>query len=71
MSKSKKNVIDPEDIINKYGADTARLFVLSDTPPERDLEWTSEGIEGTWKYINKLWKLVDKHLKKYPIHQNQ
>ena len=66
MSKSKKNVIDPEDIINKYGADTARLFVLSDTPPERDLEWTSEGIEGTWKYINKLWKLVDKHLKNIP-----
>ena len=66
MSKSKKNVIDPEYIINKYGADTARLFVLSDTPPERDLEWTSEGIEGTWKYINKLWKLVDKHLKNIP-----
>ena len=63
MSKSKKNVIDPEDIINKYGADTARLFVLSDTPPERDLEWTSEGIEGTWKYINKLWKLINTHLK--------
>ena len=66
MSKSKKNVIDPEDIIHQYGADTARLFILSDSPPERDLEWTSDGIAGTWKYINKLWRLVNKHLKNIP-----
>ncbi len=58
MSKSKKNVVDPEKIINEYGADTARLFMLSDSPPDRDLEWTDSGIEGAWRYINKLWKMV-------------
>ncbi len=54
MSKSKKNVIDPQDIIDTYGADAARLFILSDSPPDRDLEWSEAGIEGAWKYINKL-----------------
>jgi len=58
MSKSKKNVIDPEDILNTYGADAARLFILSDSPPERDLEWTESGIEGAWKFINKLHRTV-------------
>ena len=58
MSKSKKNVVDPEKIINEYGADTARLFMLSDSPPDRDLEWTDSGVEGAWRYINKLWKMV-------------
>lgn len=58
MSKSKKNVVDPEDILGTYGADAARLFILSDSPPERDLEWTESGIEGAWRYINKLHKLV-------------
>lgn len=58
MSKSKKNVIDPVEIIQHYGADTARLFMLSDSPPERDLEWSDAGVEGAWKYINRLWKLV-------------
>lgn len=58
MSKSKKNVVDPGRIINKYGADTARLFMLSDSPPERDLEWTEAGIEGCWRYINRLWNLA-------------
>jgi len=58
MSKSKKNVIDPEFIISTYGADTARLFMLSDSPPDRDLDWTDSGIEGAWKYINKLWRLI-------------
>ncbi|MEM7650498.1 MAG: leucine--tRNA ligase [Pseudomonadota bacterium] len=61
MSKSKKNVIDPQDIIDTYGADAARLFILSDSPPERDLEWTESGIEGAWKYVNKLHRnLLDK-----------
>ena len=46
MSKSKKNVVDPEDIIAQYGADTARWFMLSDSPPERDVEWTTAGVEG-------------------------
>ncbi len=59
MSKSKKNVVDPENIIGTYGADTARLFMLSDSPPDRDLDWTDAGIEGAWRYINRLWRLVD------------
>ena len=58
MSKSKKNTIDPRSMIESYGADAARLFMLSDSPPERDLEWTDAGIEGAWRYINRLWKLV-------------
>ena len=59
MSKSKKNVVDPMTMINAYGADTARLFMLSDSPPERDLEWTDAGIEGAWRYINRLWKMAE------------
>lgn len=58
MSKSKKNVIDPEEIMNKYGADAARLFILSDSPPERDLEWTESGIEGAWRFVNKMHRMV-------------
>lgn len=58
MSKSKKNVVDPEMIIEEYGADTARLFMMSDSPPERDLEWSESGTQGTWKFINRLWRLV-------------
>lgn len=58
MSKSRKNVVDPELIIATYGADTARLFMLSDSPPERDLEWTDSGIEGAWRFINRLWRMV-------------
>ncbi|MGH1374934.1 MAG: leucine--tRNA ligase [Alphaproteobacteria bacterium] len=54
MSKSKKNVIDPEEILETYGADAARLFILSDSPPERDLEWTESGIEGAWRFINRV-----------------
>lgn len=58
MSKSKRNVIDPQDIIDTYGADAARLFIVSDSPPERDLEWSTAGIEGCWRYINKVFKTV-------------
>ncbi len=58
MSKSKKNVIDPEDIITTYGADTARWFMLSDSPPDRDLDWTEAGIAGAWRFVNRLWRLV-------------
>jgi leucyl-tRNA synthetase len=58
MSKSKKNTVDPRHIMNTYGADAARLFMLSDSPPERDLEWTDAGIEGAWRYISRVWKLV-------------
>ena len=60
MSKSKRNVVDPELIINSFGADTARLFMLSDSPPERDLEWTESGVEGAHRFIQKIWRLKDK-----------
>ena len=60
MSKSKKNVVDPNDIINLYGADTARWFMLSDSPPDRDLQWTDTGISASFKFINKLYDLVIK-----------
>ena len=63
MSKSKKNVVDPDDIIDQYGADAVRWFMLSDSPPERDLPWTESGIEGSWRFVNRLWRLfgtVDK-----------
>ena len=58
MSKSKKNVVDPDDIIDQYGADTARWFVLSDSPPERDLLWTESGIEGAWRFCQRVHRLV-------------
>ena len=58
MSKSKKNVVDPASIIDAYGADTARLFMLSDSPAARDLEWTESGIEGAWRFTNRLWRLI-------------
>lgn len=62
MSKSKLNTVDPRHIITSYGADTARLFMLSDSPPERDLEWTDAGIDGAWRYINRLWRLLYENL---------
>ncbi len=55
MSKSKKNIVDPMTIINQYGADTARLFMLSDSPPERDLDWSESGVEGCWKFLKRIW----------------
>jgi leucyl-tRNA synthetase len=58
MSKSKKNVVDPDDIIEQYGADAVRWFMLSDSPPERDLEWSESGIEGCWRFTQRLWRLV-------------
>ena len=57
MSKSKKNTIDPENIISNYGADAARLFILSDSPPEKDVQWSEEGISSSFKFIQKLWNL--------------
>jgi leucyl-tRNA synthetase len=58
MSKSKKNVIAPEQIIDVYGADTIRWFMLSDTPPERDIEWTDAGAEGCWRFVQRVWRLA-------------
>jgi len=64
MSKSKKNVVDPDDIISAYGADTARWFMLSDTPPERDIEWTSAGVEGAYRFLQRVWRLVNEAVEK-------
>ena len=58
MSKSKKNVIAPEEIIDVYGADTIRWFMLSDTPPERDIEWTDAGAEGCWRFVQRIWRMA-------------
>ncbi len=60
MSKSKKNVIDPENIINNYGADAVRLFILSDSPPEKDVQWSEQGMVASYKFLQKLWTLHKK-----------
>ncbi len=57
MSKSKKNVVDPDPMFDQYGADAVRWFMLSDSPPERDLEWSESGIEGCWRFVNRMWRL--------------
>ena len=57
MSKSKKNTIDPEEIINNYGSDSVRLFIVSDSPPEKDIQWSEEGINGCYKFVQKLWTM--------------
>ncbi|NLO75783.1 MAG: leucine--tRNA ligase [Clostridia bacterium] len=62
MSKSKGNVVSPEEIINKYGADTARLFILFAAPPERDLEWSDRGVEGSYRFIQRVWRLIYHYL---------
>ncbi len=59
MSKSKKNTVDPEPIVDQYGADAVRWFVLSDSPPERDLPWSESGIEGAWRFVQRLWRLIE------------
>ena len=75
MSKSKKNTIDPENIINDYGADSVRLFILSDSPPEKDVQWSDEGMSAAFKFIQKLWalnhKIMDKIKKKNPKSDNE
>jgi leucyl-tRNA synthetase len=58
MSKSKRNGIDPEPIVDQYGADAVRWFMLSDSPPERDLAWNEAGIEGSWRFVQRLWRLA-------------
>jgi leucyl-tRNA synthetase len=58
MSKSKRNTVDPDDIIAAYGADTARWFMLSDSPPERDVNWTEKGVQGAWRFTQRLWRVV-------------
>jgi leucyl-tRNA synthetase len=58
MSKSKRNTVDPDDIIETYGADVARWFMLSDSPPERDVNWTEKGVQGAWRFAQRLWRLI-------------
>jgi leucyl-tRNA synthetase len=58
MSKSKRNTVDPDDIIETYGADVARWFMLSDSPPDRDVNWTEKGVQGAWRFAQRLWRLV-------------
>lgn len=62
MSKSKGNVVSPEEIVAKYGADTARLFILFAAPPERDLEWSDQGVEGAYRFLNRVWRLVQSYV---------
>lgn len=62
MSKSKGNVVDPDALITKYGADTARLFSLFAAPPEKDLDWNDQGVDGSFRFLNRIWKLVHEHL---------
>ncbi len=62
MSKSKKNTVDPDIFTEHYGADTARWFMLSDSPPERDVLWTEEGVQGAWRFIQRAWRLLNEAL---------
>ena len=62
MSKSKKNVIDPEEIIKNYGSDSARWFMLSDSPPERDINWSDAGIHGSWRFCQKIWTTITSNI---------
>lgn len=61
MSKSKGNVVSPDEIIKQYGADTGRLFILFAAPPERDLEWSDAGVEGSYRFLNRVWRLIKQH----------
>jgi leucyl-tRNA synthetase len=62
MSKSKKNVVDPNDLVDRYGADTVRIFCLFASPPERDLEWNDQGVDGAFRFLSRVWKLIDDNL---------
>ena len=71
MSKSKKNTIDPEEIIKNYGADSVRLFILSDSPPEKDVQWSDEGMNSSFKFIQKLWTLNNRILEQINANHNE
>jgi len=70
MSKSKKNIVDPDDIIKIYGSDAVRWFILSDSPPDRDIQWSDSGIQGAYKYIQKIWRVSEKILNYQKINEN-
>jgi leucyl-tRNA synthetase len=67
MSKSKGNVVDPDYIIEKFGADTARLFILFASPPEKELEWNDQGVEGSFRFLNRVWRLATEKLEEKPV----
>ncbi|MFH1564166.1 MAG: leucine--tRNA ligase [Nitrospirota bacterium] len=67
MSKSKGNVVDPNEIIAKYGADTVRLFILFASPPEKDLEWSDQGVEGSWRFLNRVYRIVHQYAKELRV----
>ena len=71
MSKSKRNTIDPQIIIDNFGADAVRLFILSDSPPEKDVQWSEDGIEASYKFIQKLWALHNKIIEKINNNENK
>ena len=71
MSKSKRNTIDPEDIIKNYGADAVRLFILSDSPPEKDVQWSEQGMLASYKFLQKLWTLHQKIKEKIKLKENK
>jgi leucyl-tRNA synthetase len=66
MSKSKRNTVDPEPIVDQYGADAVRWFMLSDSPPERDLEWSESGIQGSWRFVQRVWRLAAEEAERGP-----
>ena len=70
MSKSKKNVVDPENIINSYGADAVRFFILSDSPPEKDVQWSEQGMLSAYKFVQKFWVLHQKIREKIKKNSN-
>jgi leucyl-tRNA synthetase len=70
MSKSKKNIVDPDDIIKIYGSDAVRWFILSDSPPDRDIQWSDNGIQGAYKYIKKIWQVSEKILNYQRTNEN-
>jgi leucyl-tRNA synthetase len=70
MSKSKKNTVDPEDIIKNFGSDAVRLFIVSDSPPEKDVQWSDEGISASYKFIQKLWTLQKNIIQKINEEEN-
>ena len=62
MSKSRRNGVDPQALVDRYGADTARLFTMSNVPPEHTFEWSDEGVEGAFRFMKRLWKIVHAHV---------
>jgi leucyl-tRNA synthetase len=70
MSKSKGNVVEPSDIINKYGADTARLFILFAAPPEKELDWSDRGVEGSYRFLGRVWRLITENRERAKNHQS-